>query len=122
MTQLNQIWKCEICGNIVEVVHSGADSLVCDEQPMKLFKEQTKKDEPKLGEKHVPVISGRKVKIGSVEHPMLAEHYIECIEAVSASGERARKFLRPGDKPETEFCFNVVSARELCNLHGFWKA
>ena len=120
MTEILQLWKCEICGNIVEVVHSGSNNLVCDGQPMKLLEEKTK--DPKLGEKHVPVISGKKVKIGSIEHPMLQEHYIEWIEATSKNGERARKFLKPGEKPEAEFCFNVVSARELCNLHGLWKA
>ncbi len=117
MTQLNQIWKCEICGNIVEVLHEGADALVCCGQPMKLLEEKTQ-DEGK--EKHVPVIEGNKVKIGSIEHPMLPEHYIEWIEA-SDGKTTAKVFLKPGEKPEAEFCFAPISAREHCNLHGLWK-
>jgi len=121
MTSKNQIWKCEICGNIIEVVHEGADSLVCCGQPMVLKEEQIESDEEGKQEKHIPVIEDRKVKIGSVEHPMDEEHYIEWIEATSGDGQKARKFLKPGEKPEAEFCFDVKSARELCNLHGVWK-
>lgn len=118
MTKKLQIYKCEICGNIVEVVHEAGGELVCCGKPMKLLEENTV---DAATEKHVPVIEGKKVKIGEVEHPMTEEHYIEWIEAVSDKGERCRKFLQPGDKPEAEFCFNVVSARELCNLHELWK-
>jgi superoxide reductase len=123
MTKLNQIYKCEICGNIVEVVHEAGGVLVCDGQPMKLLEENTV-DASK--EKHVPVIektkSGFLVKIGSIPHPMEETHYIEWIEAIGKNGERCRKFLKPGDKPEAEFCFEVIEARELCNLHGLWKS
>jgi len=118
MTKLNEIYKCEICGNIVEIVHEAGGELVCCGQPMKLMEEQA--EDPEKGEKHVPVIEGKKVKIGSVEHPMIDEHYIEWIEAV-AENERARKFLKPGDKPEAEFSFEVKEAREYCNMHGLWK-
>lgn len=118
MTQKNQIWKCNICGNIIEVLHEGADSLVCCGQPMQLQSENTT-DAAK--EKHVPVIEGNKVRVGSVPHPMQPEHYIEWIEATSSSGETARIFLKPGDAPQAEFCFQPVSAREYCNLHGLWK-
>ena len=119
MTKLNQIYKCEICGNIVEVLHEGADSLVCCGQPMKLLEENTV-DASK--EKHVPVIKGKKLMIGSIPHPMEETHYIEWIEATGEKGEVAKVFLKPGDKPEAEFSFKVKSARELCNLHGLWKA
>lgn len=119
MTSRGQIWKCEICGNIVEVLHEGADSLVCCGQPMNLQKTQA--DDSNLSEKHVPVIEGNKVKIGSIEHPMTNEHYIEWIEAVSENGEKSKVFLNPSDKPEAEFYFKPVSAREYCNLHGLWK-
>jgi len=118
MTAKNQIWKCNICGNIIEVLHEGADSLVCCGQPMNLL-EENKVNASK--EKHVPVIEGKLVKIGSVEHPMEESHYIEWIEAISEYGERCKKFLKPRDKPEAEFCFEVKEARELCNLHGLWK-
>lgn len=119
MTDRNQILKCEICGNIIEVLHSGADALVCCGEPMKLQEE--KKEEPEIGEKHVPVIEGNKIKIGSIEHPMEEKHFIEWIEATSESGEKARIFLKPGEKPEAEFCFKPVSAREYCNVHGLWR-
>ena len=123
MTEKLQIYKCEICGNIVEVLHEGKGELVCCGQPMKLYKENT--TDATL-EKHVPVIekteSGFKVKIGSVAHPMIEEHYIEWIEAV-VDGEAYRQFLKPGDAPEAEFCIksdNII-AREYCNIHGLWK-
>jgi len=120
MTTKKQIWKCEICGNIVEVLHEGADSLVCCGQPMKLQKENVV---DAAVEKHVPVIKGKKVKIGSVEHPMTGEHYIEWIEAWGeSSDEYARVFLKQGMKPEAEFCFDVKGAREYCNLHGLWTS
>lgn len=119
MTKLKQIWKCDVCGNIIEVLHSGADSLVCCNQPMHLLDEQT--EDPEKGEKHLPVIDGRVVKIGSVEHPMEEGHYIEWIEGVSADGVICKKFLSPGGKAEVEFGFDVVSARELCNVHGVWE-
>jgi superoxide reductase len=127
MTKLNQVYKCEICGNIMEVVHEGAGQLVCCGQPMKLL-EENKVDA--AIEKHVPVIEktkkGIKVKVGSVPHPMLPEHYIEWIEII-ADGKIYKKFLRPGDSPEAEFCIEAavtskIEARELCNLHGLWKS
>lgn len=118
MTQKGQIWKCDVCGNVVEVLHEGADSLVCCGQPMRLFDEKVS-DEG--NEKHVPVIDGKKVVVGSVEHPMEEEHYIEWIEA-SDGNRTSRVFLKPGDMPEVEFCFEVVSARIYCNIHGLWKS
>ena len=117
-TKKNQIFKCLICGNIVESLHEGNGILVCCGQPMKLFSENTTDG---ATEKHVPVIEGNKVIIGSVEHPMISEHYIEWIEATSQTGEICKIFLKPGDKPEAEFPFEPVSAREYCNLHGLWK-
>jgi len=124
MTEQKQVYKCEICGNIIEVLHPGADALVCCGEPMKLIKENTV-DAAK--EKHVPVIektkNGFKVKIGSIPHPMLPEHYIEWIELI-AEGVSYRQFLSPGQKPEAEFCIKAekVEAREYCNLHGLWRS
>jgi superoxide reductase len=117
MTKKGQIWKCEICGNIIEVLHEGADSLVCCGKPMVLQDEKT--EDPEKGEKHVPVIEGKKVKIGEIEHPMDKDHYIEWVEA-SDGKKIAKVFLKPGDKPEAEFDFEVKKAREYCNLHGLW--
>ncbi|CAJ36839.1 desulfoferrodoxin [Methanocella arvoryzae] len=124
MTELNQVYKCAVCGNIVEVIHAGGGALVCCGQPMVLQNENTV-DASK--EKHVPVIektaAGFKVTVGSVAHPMEEKHYIEMIEVI-ADGKTYKKFLKPGDKPEAEFCIPAekVTAREYCNLHGLWKA
>jgi superoxide reductase len=124
MTEQLQIYKCEVCGNIVEMVHPGAGELVCCGQPMKLFRENTV---DAAREKHVPVIEatpeGVKVKVGSVPHPMEASHYIEWIEVI-ADGRAYRQFLKPGEAPEAVFCIKAekLTAREYCNLHGLWKA
>ena len=122
MTQINQIWKCNVCGNIVEVVHEGKDALVCCEESMELQKENTV---DAAQEKHVPIIekteNGVKVKVGSVAHPMEEKHYIEWVEII-ADGKSYKKFLNPGDVPEAEFCIESesITAREYCNLHGHW--
>jgi len=124
MTEKLQIYKCEVCGNIVEMLHAGAGELVCCGQPMKLYLENTV-DAAK--EKHVPVIEktagGFKVKVGSVAHPMEEKHYIEWIEVI-ADGQAYRKFLNPGEAPEATFEIKAekIIAREYCNLHGLWKA
>lgn len=124
MTELNQVYKCNVCGNMVEVVHTGKGQLVCCNKPMELLKENTV---DASREKHVPVIekSGNKltVKVGSAEHPMEEEHYIEWIE-VFANGKAYRQFLKPVEKPAAEFKIDAgsVSARGYCNLHGLWKS
>jgi superoxide reductase len=124
MTELNEVYKCNVCGNIVEVLHKGVGQLVCCNQPMNVLTENTT---DAATEKHVPVIekteTGYKVTVGSVEHPMDESHYIEWIELV-ADGKVCRKNLKPGDKPVAEFCILAenVTAREYCNLHGHWKA
>jgi superoxide reductase len=124
MAERLEIYKCELCGNIVEVLHGGAGELVCCGQPMKCMKENTV-DAAK--EKHVPVIEkvqgGYKVSVGSVAHPMEEKHYIEWIELI-ADGNAYRQFLKPGAKPEAVFKIDAatVTAREYCNLHGLWKA
>lgn len=119
-----EIYKCEVCGNIVEILHGGVGELVCCNEPMKLILENTV-DAAK--EKHVPVIEktgkGYKVTVGSVPHPMADNHYIEWI-ALCADGVTYRHFLNPGDEPMAEFCVEAenVTAHEYCNLHGLWKA
>ena len=123
MTKLKQIYKCNICGNIVEVLHTGKGELVCCGKPMQLMEE--KKEE--VGqEKHLPVIEKRadkvRVKVGSVSHPMEEKHYIEWIELI-AEGKACRQFLKPGDTPEATFEVKAekITAREYCSLHGLWK-
>jgi superoxide reductase len=123
MANRYEVYKCEICGNIAEVLHGGAGELVCCGQPMKSMKENTT-DAAK--EKHVPVVEkvadGIKVKIGSVVHPMEEKHYIEWIEII-ADGKAYRQFLAPGQAPEAIFPVEAanITAREYCNLHGLWK-
>ena len=120
---LNQVYKCSVCGNIVEVIHVGGGELVCCGKPMILLEENTV---DAAQEKHVPFVEkteqGVKVKVGEAEHPMESEHYIEFIEII-ADGVSYKKFLKPGDKPEAEFCIQAdnIIAREYCNLHGLWK-
>ena len=125
MTKVKQIYKCEACGNIIEVLHEGDGELVCCGQPMKLMDEQTK---DAATEKHVPFIEkttdGILVKIGQNQaHPMEEKHYIDWIELI-ADGEYYRKHLKPGDEPQALFCISAsnLSARELCNIHGLWKS
>ena len=125
MVKIKEIYKCEICGNIVETIHAGGGSLVCCGQEMSLIEEKT---EDSSIEKHVPYIEKTKngilVKIGqNQDHPMTEEHYIEWIQII-ANNKSYRKFLKPGDKPQAEFEINEdnIIAREYCNIHGLWKS
>jgi len=125
MTKLHQIYKCEVCGNIVEMVHAGAGQLVCCGKPM-VLQEENVVDASR--EKHVPVVekgaSGVTVKVGSVPHPMEEKHYIEWIE-VASGNQTLQHFLKPGDNPEAAFCVDASagpsSVRAYCNIHGLWK-
>jgi len=124
MTKLLEVYKCELCGNIVDVLHAGAAPLVCCGEPMKLMVENTV-DAAK--EKHVPIIKicedVVQVTVGSVPHPMEEKHYIEWIELI-ADGKAYRQFLKPGESPSVTFKVKASSymAREYCNLHGLWSA
>jgi superoxide reductase len=119
-----QVYKCAICGNIVEVMHVGGGQLVCCGQPMNLLTENTVEASK---EKHIPVVEktadGINVKVGSVAHPMEEKHYIEWIEVI-ADGKIFQQFLNPGDKPEAVFNIQPdnLTVRAYCNLHGLWKA
>ncbi len=124
MIAQKQAYKCNVCGNIVEVLHVGGGQLVCCGKPMELLQEKTQD----IGlEKHVPIIektaNGVKVKVGSIPHSMEEKHYIDWIEII-ADGKYCRKFLKPGDKPEAEFEVQAdnITAREYCNIHGLWKS
>lgn len=124
MAKKLEVYKCNVCGNIVELLHGGPGALVCCDQPMVLMEENTV---DAAVEKHVPVIEigadSITVKIGSVAHPMTDEHYIEWIELL-ADGKSYTQFLEPGQAPEATFpvIAKKVTAREFCNLHGHWKA
>ena len=123
MAERLEVYKCELCGNMVEVLHGGGGELVCCGEAMVLLKENTV-DAAK--EKHVPVVEkvdgGVKVKVGDVAHPMEEKHYIEWIEII-VDGKAHRQFLNPGEAPEATFQIEAdnVVAREYCNLHGLWK-
>ncbi len=122
MTARLEVYKCEVCGNIVELLHSGGGQLVCCGQPMKLMEAKTE-DQGK--EKHVPVIEqtdkGVNVKVGSIPHPMEKQHYIEWIEVVTDK-KVLRIFLKPGEVPEAKFetSDTIVQVREYCSVHGLW--
>lgn len=125
MTKMNEIYKCSVCGNIVEVVHTGAGELVCCGKPMVL---QLPGTVEAATEKHIPVIEkidgGYKVKVGEIPHPMLDVHWIEWIELICEEcGKVQRQYLKPGDAPEAVFKSDAkkVLAREYCNLHGLWE-
>ena len=124
MTQRREVFVCDICGNLAEVLRAGSGTLVCCNQPMRRTQENTSEG---AKEKHVPVLarSGAEVTVtvGSVPHPMGEEHYIEWIEV--AQGENvARQHLKPGTVPQVTFELptGAVTARAYCNLHGLWKA
>ncbi len=131
MTKLKEIYKCNICGNVVEIFHAGVGELVCCDEAMELLKEKVKEEGE---EKHLPVIEelpanacqgkdGFSIKIGEEEHPMEEAHYIEWIEINVSDGKSGKKFLKPGEKPEAEF-YNrkdILSVRAYCNVHGLWK-
>jgi len=123
MAKQLEVYKCEVCGNIVEVLHGGMGELVCCGEPMTRIDANTV-DAAK--EKHVPVVEkkdgGYQVTVGSVPHPMSDDHYIEWIELID-DGRAYREFLQPGQEPTAFFCVDAasVTAREYCNLHGMWK-
>jgi len=116
MTQKKEIYKCFVCGNIVEVLHNGAGELVCCGQPMRLMSPETQDGDQ---EKHVPVIQENEIIVGEKKHPMEKEHYIEWIEAESDQ-ESSKKFLEPGEEPVYKPNFQVKKAQAYCNIHGLW--
>jgi len=122
MIERLQIYKCEICGNIVEVLHVGGGKLVCCGQEMILLPEQT---EEQGKEKHVPVIEkigeDTFVKVGAVPHPMLPEHYIEWADVIRPD-RVIRAFFKPGEEAKMKVCHaeNILKVREHCTVHGLW--
>jgi len=124
MAKLLEIYKCELCGNVIEVMHAGDGELVCCGQPMKL---QAANTVDAAQEKHLPVIEkndmGILVKVGAIAHPMEEKHYIEWVEGVSEDGRVCREALKPGQKPQVQFnvACNEGKVRAYCNLHGLWE-
>lgn len=124
-TKKLEIYKCNVCGIIVEILDDGAGELACCSEPMALLAEKT---EDVAKEKHVPVIeeieAGVKVKVGSIPHPMEEKHYIQWVEVISG-GRVFRQCLQPGQAPEATFKLDasqIDTVREHCNIHGLWKA
>ncbi|MEI8061009.1 MAG: desulfoferrodoxin [Candidatus Berkelbacteria bacterium] len=116
--KLNGIYKCNVCGNIVELVHASDGELVCCGKPMEKLVEKSGEEGM---EKHKPVVEDQRVLVGSVPHPMEAEHHIEWIEVLEGA-DVCRKNLQVGGKPEAEFCNSDIKvARAYCNIHGLWK-
>lgn len=126
MAERLELYKCNVCGNIVEIIHGGEGTLVCCSLPMEKLKEHNNDEEMK--EKHVPVVvmdgDNKIIRVGTIEHPMQKEHYIIFIEAISEDKKYLkRKYLCPEEAPEMDIqkCdYNKFIARELCNLHGLW--
>lgn len=125
MTRLRELYRCEICGNVVEVQNEGAPDLACCGQAMVKL---DAKQEDEGGEKHVPVVEetskGVMVKVGSIEHPMEEKHYIKFIEVLTSKSVLKAE-LNPGDKPEAEFLVNkddIQEVREFCTVHMLWKS
>ncbi len=125
MTELRSLYYCTHCKNMVEIVSTGAEALVCCEDPMLLIVPNTTEA---TTDKHIPVIVEETdtsiiVNIGSVDHPMLEEHHIVFIEVVTEDMV-IRKELKPGMKPRAEFPVrraDVIEIREFCNIHMVWK-
>jgi len=124
VTKVREVYRCEVCGNIVEVLHAGVGELVCCGQPMKLMVEQTADTSV---EKHVPFVEKKDgkvvVRVGeNAKHPMEEKHYIEMIEVITNDDRILRKYLSPGDEPEAVFDVeDITMAREYCNIHGLWS-
>lgn len=126
MIAQKQVYKCKVCGNVVEVIYVGGGVLSCCNQDMELLAEKT---DDTGREKHVPVIEktagGIKIKVGSIAHPMEENHYIAMIEMDDGNIEQ-KTYLKPGDAPEAEFATSAdignISAREYCTVHGLWKS
>jgi len=120
--QKNDVYRCQVCGNMVEVVSVGGGTLTCCGQPMTL---QTENTTDAAVEKHVPVVEQKDgkviVTVGSVIHPMVESHYIQFIEVITAN-KVYRKYLKPGEEPVAEFDVSepLINVREYCNLHGLW--
>ncbi|MFX1339742.1 MAG: desulfoferrodoxin [Promethearchaeota archaeon] len=121
------VWKCNVCGKVIEILNPGNPETICCGQPMQLMKEQTADWK---GEKHVPKITveGNKVTVDvgismGTPHPMTAEHWIMWIELICKNDCYKRKFLKPGDEPKATFVVADTAdlkAREYCNIHGLW--
>lgn len=128
MTEKLELYKCNVCGNIVEVVISGEGELVCCGEPMKRLNAGT--NDEAATEKHVPIFDHNDdksciIRVGAEPHPMIQAHYIMFIEAISDDKDCIiRKYLHPDDEPKMQLknFEEKFLAREFCNIHGLWEA
>ncbi|MBR2526127.1 desulfoferrodoxin FeS4 iron-binding domain-containing protein [bacterium] len=128
MTEILELYKCNICGNLVEVIQNGQGELICCGKPMEQIKTNNS-DMEELNDKHVPVIEkvvdGYTIRIGSTKHPMTEEHHINFIQAISKDNKYIKtKFLSVEEEPELSIkckCEASLWARALCNIHGLFK-
>ena len=129
MSEKMSLYKCNVCGNIIEIIHAGEGQLVCCSLPMEELKEQNNDDE--MNEKHVPIVTiegeNKTIRVGSIPHPMEKEHYVVFIEAISPDKRYLkRKYLYPNDEAKMDLKHNCAydefTARELCNIHGLWTS
>ena len=122
--KLNELYICKHCGILMEVVHAGIGEVVCCGEPM--TKLAANSVDASM-EKHVPIVKRYgnicHVMVGSELHPMTVEHHIAWIE-IRFDDQIIRRAIKPGDKPEAEFCGvpedAKVTAQAFCNLHGLW--
>ncbi len=121
MTKKLELYRCEICGNIVQIMHEGMDALVCCGEPMNKIDSHGIEEEMK--EKHVPAfLNEQEIQIGSEPHPMTPEHHIEFIQAMSEDKKHVyTKFLEITDEPKMKINNQYKKAREYCNIHGLWQ-
>ncbi|MBE7704534.1 MAG: desulfoferrodoxin FeS4 iron-binding domain-containing protein [Cyanobacteria bacterium SIG29] len=127
MSEKLDLFKCNVCGKVIEIIHSGEGQLTCCSLPMEQLVEKHNDDE--YNEKHVPIVTidgeHKTIRVGSILHPMMKEHYIMFIEAISPDKKYVkRKYLTPDEEPKMDVktcChYDGFTARELCNLHGLW--
>ena len=128
MTEINELYKCEVCGNIVEVVHASCGELVCCSQTMRKVKPQ--KEVAEFSEKHYPVLIKDEdgnyiIRVGEIDHPMEKEHYIMFIEAISKDKKYLKRvYLEPHEHPilDPACTCRHFDARALCNIHGLFES
>ena len=121
----NKFYVCRHCGNLVGMIHDAGVPVVCCGEKMEALVPNTVEAS---GEKHIPVVTADNgvltVNVGSVDHPMIPEHFIGWVALETKQGVQ-RKYLKPGQKPNVEFSLvegdEVVAVYEYCNLHGLWK-
>ncbi len=118
-----KFYICRHCGNLIGMIHDSGVPVVCCGQKMDALVPNTVEAS---GEKHLPVVTIAdgvvQVNVGSVDHPMIPEHFIQWIYVETENGGQ-RKALKPEQAPKATFCVGdekVVAVYEYCNLHGLW--